>query len=108
MEYVFNSLDKRLQGGQPLPYQEAIDIAIQVCWALLHAHEMGVVHRDIKPQNILLAEDGTAKVTDFGIARALVSSTQSRGTRTMVTPWYTSLEQWSGSLVDSRWMNGVP
>jgi hypothetical protein len=102
MEYVPDSLDKHIRAGQPLPYQRAVEIAVQVCRALSHAHEMGVVHRDIKPQNILLTEDGTAKVTDFGIARALVSSTQSRGTRTMGTPWYMSLEQWSGSRVDGR------
>ena len=82
MEYVPDSLDKHIRAGQPLPYQRAVEIAVQVCRALSHAHEMGVVHRDIKPQNILLTEDGTAKVTDFGIARAVVSSTQSRGTRT--------------------------
>ena len=102
MEYVPDSLDKHVQAGQPLPYQRAVEIAIQVCRGLAHAHENGVVHRDIKPQNILLTEDGTAKVTDFGIARALVSSTQSRGTRTMGTPWYMALEQWSGSRVDGK------
>ena len=56
-----------------------------------------MIHRDIKPQNILLTEDDTVKVSDFGIARALVSSTQSMG-----TPWYMALEQWSGSRVDGR------
>ncbi|HIC16157.1 MAG TPA: hypothetical protein EYO83_13585 [Gemmatimonadetes bacterium] len=45
---------------------------------------------------MLLTEDGTAKVTDFGMARALVSSTQSRGAIPMGTPWYMALEQWSG------------
>ena len=102
MEYVPDSLDKHVRAGQPLPYQRAVEIAVQICRGLAHAHENGVVHRDIKPQNILLTEDGTAKVTDFGIARALVSSTQSRGTRTMGTPWYMALEQWSGSRVDGR------
>jgi len=102
MEYVPDSLDKHVRDGQPLPYQRAVEIAIQVARGLAHAHENGVVHRDIKPQNILLTVDGTVKITDFGIARALASSTQSRGTRTMGTPWYMSLEQWSGSRVDGR------
>jgi len=102
MEYVPDSLDKHVRAGQPLPYQRAVEIAIQVARALQYAHDNGVVHRDIKPQNTLLTEDGTAKVTDFGIARALVSSTQSRGTRTIGTHWYMSLEQWSGSRAGGR------
>ncbi|MEE3141652.1 MAG: serine/threonine-protein kinase [Chloroflexota bacterium] len=102
MEYVPDALDKHVRVGQPLPYQRAVEIAIQVSRGLQHAHDNDVVHRDIKPQNILLTEDGTAKVTDFGIARALVSSTQSRGTRTMGTHWYMSPEQWSGARVDRR------
>ena len=90
MEHVPDSLDKHVRAGEPLPYQRAVEIAVQVCRGLAHAHENGVVHRDIKLQNILLTEDGIAKVTHFGIARALVSSTLSRGTRTMGTPWYTA------------------
>ena len=102
MEYVADSLDKRFSGGQPMPYRRAVEIAIQVCRALSHAHENEIVHLDIKPQNILLTEDGTVKVSDFGIARALASSTTSRGNRTMGTPAYMSLEQWTGSRTDGR------
>ena len=97
MEYVPDSHDKHIRVGQPLPYQQAVGIAIEVCRGLVHAHENGVVHRDIKPQNILLTEEGHAKVSDFGIARALASSTQSGGTQAMGTAWYMSPEQWGGS-----------
>ena len=102
MEYVPDSLDKYLRTGLALPHQRAVDIAIQICGALSHAHENGMVHGDVKPQNILLTEDGTVKVSDFGTARALASSTITRGTRTMGSPWYMSLEQWRGSTVDGR------
>ena len=69
MEYVEGqTLAKRLENGA-LPVEEAIRICHEVCTALIVAHQHGVVHRDIKPQNILLDLDGTAKVTDFGVAR---------------------------------------
>ncbi|MGC8489403.1 MAG: protein kinase domain-containing protein, partial [Clostridia bacterium] len=57
----------------PLDVSLALDITDQVAEALGEAHERQIIHRDIKPQNILVAEDGTAKVTDFGIARAMTS-----------------------------------
>ena len=102
MEYVPDSLDKHVQSGQPLPYQRAVEIAVQVCRGLAHAHENGVVHRDIKPQNILLTEDGIAKVTDFGIARALASSTRSQTGSVMGTPHYMAPEQWESGRLDGR------
>ena len=73
MEYVPDTLSNHMQNGQPLPYQRAVEIAIQICRALSHAHSREVIHRDIKLQNILLTEDGNVKVSDFGIARALAS-----------------------------------
>ena len=102
MEYVPDSLDKHVQSGQPLPYQRAVEIAVQVCRGLAHAHENGVVHRDITPQNILLTEDGIAKVTDFGIARALASSTRSQTGSVMGTPHYMAPEQWESGRLDGR------
>jgi len=54
MEYVPDALDRHLQGGTRLPWQRATEIAVQIARALQHAHDQGVVHRDIKPQNILL------------------------------------------------------
>ena len=61
MEYVPDALDRHLQGESHLPWQRATEIAVQIARALQHAHDNGVVHRDIKPQNILLTEDGTVR-----------------------------------------------
>ena len=58
-----------------LSSEEAVRIACQICAGLHHAHENNIVHRDIKPQNILINKEGIAKVADFGIARAVTSST---------------------------------
>ena len=75
MEYIPDALDRQIRSGRLQP-RRAVEIAEQVCRGLGHAHELGVVHRDIKPANILIAETGEAKVTDFGIARAVLSSTR--------------------------------
>jgi serine/threonine-protein kinase len=77
MPYVDGeSLRRRLDGGKPLPVIDAVAILRDVARALAYAHEHGVVHRDIKPDNVLLAggSSGAATVTDFGIAKALSSS----------------------------------
>ncbi len=102
MEYIPDALDRHLQGGTRLPWERATEIAVQIARALQHAHDQGVVHRDIKPQNILLTEDGTVKVSDFGIARVLASSTRSRTASVMGTPEYMSPEQWSSGSLDGR------
>jgi serine/threonine protein kinase/tetratricopeptide (TPR) repeat protein len=99
------SLDERLARGGPLPVAEAVAIACQVASALHHAHGEGVIHRDVKPGNILLTE-GHAWVTDFGIARAVHQATGERLTRTGLavgTPTYMSPEQAFGQeRVDGR------
>ena len=82
--------------------QRAVEVAKQVAAALAHAHQHGVVHRDIKPQNILITEDGGVKVTDFGIARAMASSSIIRQTGVMGTPHYMSPEQWAPKPQDAR------
>jgi len=102
MEYVPDTLSNHLQDGQPLPYQRAVEIAIEICRGLSHAHGQGVIHRDIKPANILLDVNGDVKISDFGIARALASSTRSNTTNALGTPYYTSPEQWNNSNVDGR------
>ena len=72
-----------------------LDIAVQTAWGLAHAHEAGLVHQDIKPANVMLDPEGTAKVTDFGLARALQSSESSPVGVSFggMTPAYCSPEQ---------------
>ena len=102
MEYIPDSVDRHLGSGRRFPWRRAVEIALQVCRALQHAHQNGVVHRDIKPNNILLRLDEEASVTDFGIARALATSTRSKTTNVMGTSYYMPLEQWDGGSVDGR------
>src|SRR3954469_19815597 len=71
-EYVDGeTLKDRVRRMGPLPIRESVEIALQVGRALAYAHHRGLVHRDVKPQNVLLNGAGQAKVTDFGIARSL-------------------------------------
>ena len=71
-EYVHGeNLKQLIERTGPLPTRRAIELAISIADALSFAHENGIVHRDVKPQNVLLTPDGDAKVTDFGIARSL-------------------------------------
>ncbi len=97
MEYVEGrNLRAELQATGPLPVRRVVDIIEPVCNALTYAHERGVIHRDIKPTNILLSEDGVPKVTDFGVAR-LMGSTLTRAGKIFGTPACMSPEQTIGS-----------
>jgi eukaryotic-like serine/threonine-protein kinase len=94
MEYVpGGTLKEKLVGEGPLGTREAAALGAQVAEALEAAHERGMVHRDIKPQNVLLTDRGDAKVADFGIARAGSSVTISRTGSVMGTAGYMSPEQ---------------
>ena len=102
MEYIEGKdLKEILNIRGRLPYQEALGIVSQVTQALRSANERGIVHRDIKPQNLMITTDGTVKVLDFGIARvrALPSLTQSGF---VGSPYYISPEQAMGENVDIR------
>lgn len=82
--------------------REAIYFITQILRALKHAHDKGIVHRDIKPQNILLISDGTIKVTDFGIARISENATRTMTDGAIGSVHYISPEQAKGSITDSR------
>lgn len=87
--------------GGSLNWKEALHFAMQIAKALEHAHNQGIVHRDIKPHNVMILKNGTAKVTDFGIAR--VMSSQSTLTREALgSVHYISPEQAKGGRVDNR------
>jgi tetratricopeptide (TPR) repeat protein len=105
MAYVDGeSLRARLQRETQLPVDESVRLASEVANALHAAHQHGIVHRDVKPENVLLA-DGRVYVVDFGIARALVSTGDERLTASgfsIGTPVYMSPEQATASPVDAR------
>lgn len=83
----------------PLPLERAVEIAIQVARALQHAHERGLIHRDIKPQNILFTPDEQVKVADFGIARAFGGSSATETGTILGSVHYMSPEQVAGEPV---------
>jgi outer membrane protein assembly factor BamB len=105
MEYAAGRpLNEMLRGGQPLPIATALGIAARIAVALEHSHEQGVVHRDVKPSNVIVTPSGDVKVLDFGIAKLLTDqATQITATGRMVgTPAYISPEQARGGPVDAR------
>ena len=83
-----------------LSHKEVISIAIQMCAGIGAAHAAGIIHRDIKPQNIIISKEGKVKVTDFGIAKAVTSNTIS--TNAMGSVHYTSPEQARGGFSDQK------
>ncbi|HEY7018556.1 MAG TPA: protein kinase [Gaiellaceae bacterium] len=103
-EYVDGeNLKSLLERSGPLPEQQAVRIALQVARALGFAHEHDLVHRDVKPQNVLLNGDGEAKVTDFGIARSLdVQGGLTQTGTVMGTSDYIAPEQARGAHADAQ------
>jgi eukaryotic-like serine/threonine-protein kinase len=100
-EYVDGeNLKELIERTGPLPARRAVELALEIAEALAFAHEHGLVHRDVKPQNVLLTPDGEAKVTDFGIARSLDVEHGVTQTGTVLgTSNYISPEQASGKPV---------
>jgi len=103
MEYIDGiTLKEYINERGVLPWREAVGIAIQICSAIEHAHKNHIVHRDIKPHNILITKEGIAKVTDFGIARAVTSATITMVGSTIGSVHYFSPEQARGSITDEK------
>jgi hypothetical protein len=96
------TLAERLRRDGSMPPQQVVDVAVDVCRALTAAHERGLIHRDVKPGNVMLLEDGRVKVVDFGIARAAGSDTLTGTGVVMGSTAYLSPEQASGGPVDER------
>ena len=103
MEYINGiTLQQYLDVKKVLPLHDAIAIMEQTLKGIQHAHERGVVHRDLKPQNIMLLEDGTVKVTDFGIARMASVDTKTMSEMALGSVHYISPEQASGNETDFK------
>ena len=105
MEYVNGqTVRDLLADGDPIPIDEAAHVAAGVLSALEYSHREGIIHRDIKPGNIMLTPDGSVKVMDFGIARALADahSTVTQTNTVVGTAQYLSPEQARGEVVDTR------
>jgi type II secretory ATPase GspE/PulE/Tfp pilus assembly ATPase PilB-like protein/predicted Ser/Thr protein kinase len=104
MQYIDGKdLASRLQNATRLDVGEALRIAEDVARALAVAHEMGIVHRDIKPGNVMITASGGVKVADFGLAKELFRpSRPETDERTLGTPPYMSPEQFAGKAVDAR------
>ena len=102
MEYVAGrTLKQIVHEHGPLPTAQAVDLTIQILRAARFAHRRGVIHRDLKPHNVIVDEEGRAKVTDFGIARAGASDMTQTGS-IMGTAQYLSPEQAHGHAVTTR------
>ena len=104
MEYVDGITLKQYldQQKETVPWKEALHFTVQILRALQHAHEKGIVHRDIKPQNIMLLQDGTIKVMDFGIARFARSETRTMTDKAIGSVHYIAPEQARGDVTDER------
>jgi len=102
MEFIQGqSLKKKIEEG-PLSLDEAKELAIQVAEGLKEAHDKGIIHRDIKPANIMLTEKGSAKITDFGLAKLSGGADLTKASTIMGTVAYMSPEQAKGEAVDHR------
>ncbi|MDR2646510.1 MAG: Stk1 family PASTA domain-containing Ser/Thr kinase [Oscillospiraceae bacterium] len=103
MEYVEGiTLKEYIEQRRVIPWKEAVHFLTQILRALQHAHDRGIVHRDIKPQNIMLLHSGNIKVTDFGIARFSRSETRTMTENAIGSVHYISPEQARGDFTDEK------
>jgi eukaryotic-like serine/threonine-protein kinase len=97
-----NSLEEELRQGRRFEWRDVARIGIETCRALRHAHDRGVIHRDIKPGNLLLTADDRVKLSDFGIARLFGSTSLTGAGNVLGTAEYMAPEQAEGRPVDAR------
>ena len=103
MEYVNGTdLKKYIQDNHPIPYSKVIKIMSQILSGISYAHRNGVIHRDIKPHNILIDKEGTVKITDFGIAVALSQNSITQTNSILGSVQYISPEQARGNMVTKQ------
>lgn len=103
MEYIEGlTLDKLIKAKKKLPWRNTLKITAQILSAVEHAHNNKIIHRDIKPLNIMITDEGVVKLTDFGIARAVSSATKSASKDSVGSVHYLSPEQVRGGFVDER------
>ena len=103
MEYIDGvTLKDYMEHRGALDWKETLYFTVQILRALQHAHDNGIVHRDIKPQNIMLLKDGSIKVTDFGIARFARSGMHTMTDKAIGSVHYISPEQAKGEATDNR------
>ena len=103
MEYVpGENLKSFIRRSGHLNEAKAVDLSKQICEGLAEAHRLGVIHRDLKPQNIMIDRDGNARIMDFGIARSLISKGLTGTGAVIGTPEYMSPEQAEAKDVDAR------
>jgi eukaryotic-like serine/threonine-protein kinase len=103
MEYIEGiTLKEYIEQVKTVAWKEAIHFITQILRALQHAHDKGIVHRDIKPQNIMLIQNGNIKVTDFGIARFSRSETRTMSENAIGSVHYISPEQARGDITDDK------
>ena len=103
MEYIDGiTLKEYIERNGVLPWSDAVNISIQILRGLQHAHDKGIVHRDVKPQNIMILADNTVKVTDFGIARFARNESKTITDKAIGSVHYISPEQVKGELTDEK------
>jgi serine/threonine-protein kinase len=103
MEYIEGeTLEQMISSRKPVPIVQKLDIIIQSCRGLHYAHKRQIVHRDVKPSNIMVELDGSVKIVDFGIAHLGLGATLTLGGQILGTPMYMSPEQTLGKTLDAR------